>query len=170
MSYILKYLLLNVLAPIIPHPKLRSRYLKLLGAKIGKGVRIENVRFIQIQGTIANLQCGDNTFIGTNVIIDLSERLVLGLNSIVAPGCTLMTHQDFGDFNGNLIRQLYPRKESPIIIGDDVVIGCDTSILAGTEIGSFSVIGAKSLVFGRVPSHSLFVGSPAKFVKTLVSA
>jgi acetyltransferase-like isoleucine patch superfamily enzyme len=131
------------------------------------GTAFENVRFIQIQGRISNLQCADDVFIGSGVTIDLSAHLSLGLHSIVSPGCSLITHQDFGDFNGNAIARLYPQKHSPITIGDDVVIGCDTTVLAGAEIESFTVIGAKSLVRGHVPGNSLFTGTPARFVRKL---
>lgn len=167
MTYVIKYILLNVFGAAIPHPKLRARYLKLLGATIGKNVRIENVRFIQIQGLIANLECADNVFIGSNATIDLSDRVSLGANTIIAPGCTLMTHRDFGDFNGNPIAQLFPRMQAPIAIGDNVVVGCDTTVLAGATIETFTVIGAKSLVLGAIPGNSLFVGSPARFVRKL---
>lgn len=167
MGYVIKYILLNVLGPLVPHPKLRSHYLRLLGVKIGRRVRIENVRFIQIQGRISNLQCADDVFIGSGVTIDLSARLSLGLRSIVSPGCSLITHQDFGHFNGNATARLYPRKCSPITIGDDVVIGCDSTVLAGTEVESFTVIGARSLLRGHVPGNSLFAGTPARFVRKL---
>ena len=167
MTYVIKYILLNVLGSAIPHPKLRSQYLKLLGATIGRNVRIENVRFIQIQGRIANLQCADNVFIGSNVTIDLSEKVSLGLNSIVAPGCTLITHRDFGDFNGNPLAKLFPRMYAPITIGDNVVVGADTTVLAGATIERFTVVGAKSLVLGALPGNALFAGIPARLVRRL---
>jgi acetyltransferase-like isoleucine patch superfamily enzyme len=167
MSYVIKYILLNVLGPLIPHPKLRSWYLRLLGAKVGRRVRIENVRFIQIQGEIANLQCAHDAFIRSGVTIDLSARLSIGRHAIVSPGCSLITHQDFGEFNGNALARHYPKTYAPIVIGDNVVIGSDTTVLAGTEIESFTVVGAKSLVRGRLAGNSLFVGAPARFVRRL---
>ena len=167
MTYVIKYVLLNVLGPAIPHPKIRSWYLRVLGARIGRNVRIENVRFIQIQGRLANFQCADNVFIGSSVLIDLSDRLLLGRSAIVAPGCSLITHRDFGDFNGNAVASIFPKETAPITIGNDAVVGCDTTILAGARIGSFSVIGAKSLVLGEIPANSLAMGIPARFVRKL---
>lgn len=167
MIYVIKYMLLNVLGPAIPHPKIRSWYLRVLGARIGKNVRIENVRFIQIQGRLAHLECADNVFIGSSVLIDLSDRLLLGTSAIVAPGCSLITHRDFGDFNENSAAKIFPKMTAPITIGNDVVVGCDTTILAGASIGSFTVIGAKSLVLGEIPANSLAMGIPARFVRNL---
>lgn len=46
-----------------------------------------------------------------------------------------------------------------IIIDDDVWIGYDTLILAGTHIGQGCVIGAKSIVTGDIPPYSIYVGN-----------
>jgi acetyltransferase-like isoleucine patch superfamily enzyme len=167
MGYLIKFILLNIICPAIPHPALRSRYLKLLGARIGKNVRIDNIRFIEIQGAIANLHCSDNVSIGSNVVLDLSAPVSLGVNTIVGSGSTLMTHQDLSDRNGSRLPHVLPEEPASITIGDDVVVGCDTTVLAGARIGAFTVIGARSLVLGSLPGNALFAGSPARSVKTL---
>lgn len=51
------------------------------------------------------------------------------------------------------------------IIGDDVWIGANSIIKAGVKIGSGSIIGMGSLVLDDVPENSIYVGSPAKFLK-----
>jgi acetyltransferase-like isoleucine patch superfamily enzyme len=167
MRYVLKYFLLNVLCRLVPHPKIRARYLALLGARIGRHVRIEDVRFIQLQGRLRHLQCADHAFIGSGVTIDLSHGITLGAHAIVAPGCSLLTHQDFGDFNGNASAQFFPRRYAPVSIGDHAVVGCDSTVLAGSVVGEGTVVGAKSLVAGQLSPGALFVGSPARFVRTL---
>ena len=88
----MKYFLLNILCQLVPHPKIRRGYLRMIGAKIGRNVRIENVRFIQIQKSITNLHCEDDVFIGSGVILNLSERLFIGRSSVIAPDCTILTH------------------------------------------------------------------------------
>ena len=159
--YIAKYLFLNILCGLIPHPRLRAVYLKFLGASIGSNVRIENIRFIQIQYSLENLQCGNNVFIGTGVIIDLSSRISIGDYSLISPNCSLITHQDAGEFINNKLSRLYPRKYLPIVIKENVWIGADTTILPGTIIDSLTVIGAKSLVIGNIPSMVMAAGIPA---------
>ena len=42
-------------------------------------------------------------------------------------------------------------------------------IMHGTEIGSGSVIGAKSVVKGRYPNNCVVAGNPAECVKTDVA-
>ena len=167
LKYIINYLFLNALCFFIPHPKLRACYLKVLGAKIGKNVRIENVKFIQVQFSVKNLQCADNVFIGTGVVIDLSSTITIGANSTIAPGCSLITHEDMGEFNENKLSQLYRKKYLSILIKENVFIGCDTTVLPGTTVDCLTVVGAKSLVKGHIPNKVLVAGIPAKVIKSL---
>jgi len=51
------------------------------------------------------------------------------------------------------------------VIGNDVWIGCNSTILRGVTIGNGAVIGANSLVNKDVPPYAIVVGSPAKIIK-----
>lgn len=59
----------------------------------------------------------------------------------------------------------YSPFEKECKIGNDVWIGCNSTILRGVTIGDGAVIGANSLVNKDVPPYSIVVGSPAKIVK-----
>ncbi len=50
-------------------------------------------------------------------------------------------------------------------IGNDVWIGCNSTVLRGVTIGNGAVIGANSLVNKDVPPYAIVVGSPAKVIK-----
>lgn len=165
LRYCVNYLLLNVISPFIPHPRLRAVFLRFMGAIVGKRVRIEKVTFIQIQNTIRNLHCGDDVFIGSGVILDLSSQIILDEHVIIAPGCSILTHQDFGEFNGNVLSTIYKTKYRPVHLNRNVVIGADTTVLAGAIIGSYSVVGAKSLVSSEIPEKVLATGIPAKVTR-----
>lgn len=52
-----------------------------------------------------------------------------------------------------------------VIIGNDVWIGADSTILSGVTIGDGAVVGTKSVVSRSVPPYSVVVGNPAKVVK-----
>ncbi len=52
-----------------------------------------------------------------------------------------------------------------IRIGDDVWIGAHVVILDGAIIGNGSVVGALSLVKGRIPPNEVWGGVPARFIK-----
>lgn len=51
-------------------------------------------------------------------------------------------------------------------IGNDVWIGANCIIKQGVSIGDGAVIGAGSIVTKDVPENTIYVGVPAKFLKT----
>ncbi len=167
LKYAVKYVLLTLLCSLIPHPRMRSAYLKVIGARMGRNARIENVHFIQIQHPISNLNLGHDVFIGANVAIDLSERINIGSGTAISHGCSLITHQDVSAFNKTRLSELYPKQYLPITIEDNVWIGCDTTVLPGAHIGPMTVIGAKSLVRGDIPGGVMAAGIPATVKKKL---
>ena len=54
-------------------------------------------------------------------------------------------------------------------VGDECLIGMNSTILDGAEIGAQSIVGANALVTqgARIPEGSLVLGSPAKVVRPL---
>lgn len=52
-------------------------------------------------------------------------------------------------------------------IGDEVIVGMNSSVLDGAEVGDGSIIGANAVVREgeKIPAGSLVVGVPAKIVK-----
>ncbi|MDB5272140.1 MAG: hexapeptide repeat-containing transferase [Chitinophagaceae bacterium] len=59
----------------------------------------------------------------------------------------------------------YSPFEKECIIGNDVWIGCNSTILRGVTIGDGAVVGANSLVNKNVEPYTIVVGSPAKVIK-----
>ncbi len=55
--------------------------------------------------------------------------------------------------------------KGPIIIGDDVWIGFNSTILSGVTIGQGAIIAAGSMVTKDVPPYSIVGGNPAKLIK-----
>lgn len=51
-------------------------------------------------------------------------------------------------------------------IGNHVFIGQGSTILCNVRIGDYAVIGAGSVVTSDVPSHTVYAGNPARFIKT----
>ena len=66
----------------------------------------------------------------------------------------------------------YTPTNGPIIIEDDVWIGYGAIVLSGTHVERGSVIGAGSVVRGRVPAYSVYIGNEVKksrFAKESIS-
>lgn len=60
-----------------------------------------------------------------------------------------------------------PISYSPVIICNDVWVGCGCRLMAGVTINSRSVIAAGAVVTKDVSSHTLVGGVPAKVIKTI---
>lgn len=52
------------------------------------------------------------------------------------------------------------------VVGNDVWIGYDATIMPGVTIGDGAIIGAKAVVTKDVPPYSVVGGNPAKILKT----
>lgn len=56
---------------------------------------------------------------------------------------------------------------APIVLGKNVWVGSNATILQGVTIGDNSVIGAGAVITKDVPADSVAVGVPAKVVKAI---
>lgn len=89
----------------------------------------------------------------------------LGDNVHIVSGCNFVTH----DGGVLILRKDYPDLEitKPIVVGDNVYIGLNCTILPGVNIGDNVIIGAGSLVTRDIPSGLVVGGVPARVIKTL---
>ncbi len=51
------------------------------------------------------------------------------------------------------------------IIGDNVSLGCNVTILGGIHIGNNVTVGAGSVVVKDVPDNCIVAGNPAKIIR-----
>lgn len=56
-------------------------------------------------------------------------------------------------------KNIHRNEKIDIVVGDDVWIGYDSIILAGSRIGKGCVIGARSVVTGDIPPYSVYVAN-----------
>ncbi len=59
----------------------------------------------------------------------------------------------------------HPTTKGNIVIGNDVWVGFNATILSGVKIGDGAVIGAGAVVTKDVPDYALVLGSPAKIAE-----
>lgn len=107
--------------------------------RMGKRVFINSGCHFQDQGGIT---IGDDVLIGHNVVLAT-------LNHGMAPA-----HR----------RDMHP---SPIVIGNNVWIGSNATILPGVSIGENSIIAAGAVVTKSVPKDVIAGGTPARILKKL---
>jgi len=143
-------------------PYLRPTLLRLLGARIGKNVRIYEVRLINLINGFRNLSIEDDVHIGPGTMIDLTDRVIIKNKSTISPQVLILTHSDAGEDHKSEICKIYSRKVEEVVIGKSVWIGAGSIIQVGMRIGDRVVIGAGSVVTKNIPCDSLAYGVPAQ--------
>ncbi len=117
---------------------------------VGEGTRIWSALSITIGNRVLishNVNIFDND---THPIDDPKER-----------------HRQFVEIITNCHPQQIDLRERPVVIGDDVLIGCQSIILSGVTIGDGAVVGAGSVVTRDVPPMTLVAGNPARELRKL---
>lgn len=122
---------------VVVFPPLRSDFGK--GLRLGAGVFINSGCAFQDQGGIT---IGDRCLIGHNAVI------------------TTLNH----DMDPAQRGDMHP---APVVLGDDVWLGANVTILPGVTIGDGAVVGAASTVTKDVPAGAVVVGTPARQVSSV---
>lgn len=149
-----------------------------------------NVQFIKPSLTKPNIRVGEYTYYDSkngepfeNQVIYhyemIGDRLIIGKFCSVGPGVTFIMN----GANHRLDGSTYPfnifgnewEKHTPTldmlpikgdtVIGNDVWIGMDATIMPGVKIGNGAIIGAKSVVTKDVEPYTIVGGNPAKQIK-----
>lgn len=102
----------------------------------------------------AKLDIGKEVYFNNACVLTCRKYIKIGNNTSFAPNVIIFDHNhDYKNkdvsYNNNYIC-------NDIIIGDNVWVGANTVILAGTKIGNNCVIGAGSVVKGEIPTNTLF--------------
>lgn len=148
-------------------PRLRATLLRLGGARIGRNVRVYSIRIINPLNGFRNLDVADDVHIGTDCLLDLSGRIVIGKGATLAPRVMVLTHADAGEYHGNPLCRMFPGKIGDVAIGSYSWIGAGSTLLAGSGTGEMCVVGAMSLVNTLLPGHSVHAGAPARLIRQL---
>jgi acetyltransferase-like isoleucine patch superfamily enzyme len=124
----------------------------------GGNIITENCQFysgVRIEiGKNAELVIGNGTYINRNTLIHSSESVKIGKNCRISWDVIIM------DENGHEIPGTQNAK--PIIIDDEVWIGCRSIILKGVHIGKGAVVAAGSVVTKNISAHTVVGGVPAQ--------
>lgn len=83
-----------------------------------------------------------------------------GVKFVIDDGCHTYNIISNYPFRSNQVSN-----KAGIIIGNDVWIGLDATILNGIKIGNGATVAAGSVVISDVPSYCVVAGVPAKVVK-----
>ncbi|MDE1192042.1 MAG: acyltransferase [Arachidicoccus sp.] len=124
---------------------------------------------------------------GSKISVGKNGKLTLGNNFVISAETSIVSHMEIVFGNNCLLswdilimdtdfHKIKDKQENiinapkPIIIGENVWVGCRCLILKGTIIANHSVIGANSIVSKSLEySHGLYAGNPCKLIKENIS-
>ncbi|WP_188454109.1 acyltransferase [Virgibacillus oceani] len=106
--------------------------------------------------TFLRMEIGHQTAFALMVMPDVMfpEKIRVGKNCIIGYNTTILAHE-------------YMIKEyriGDVVIGDEVMIGANSTILPGVTIGDHAIVSAGTLVHKDVPAGSFVGGNPMKLI------
>ncbi len=145
-------------------PKMTEKKEKIMNALLPN--RGKNTTILSPFYTDYGYNCfiGDNTFINHNAYLMDGAQIKIGSYCFIGPNCGMYTavHPLIAEERNKGLE-----KAKPIIIGDNVWIGGDVTILPGVKIGENTVIGAKSVVTKDIPANVVAVGNPCRVLRKI---
>ncbi len=133
--------------------------LKIMGAKIGKGVRVYG--WFSVSGDPKKLSIGDNVTINQGVFLNCRDELVIESNSRLSSYCKIYT--------ASLTLDSFPRKHisKKTHIKSNVWIASGAIVSLGITIGEYSTLGAGSVAIKDIEPYSFYAGVPAKKILSI---
>jgi acetyltransferase-like isoleucine patch superfamily enzyme len=112
----------------------------------------------------SNISIGDWSLINRYVMLDDRDDITIGSFVMVAAGVTIETHtHPFDDFSVPIAYG--GRSGVPVTVGSNSVLGYNSVLMAGVNIGYRCIIGANSVVTKDIPDYTVAGGVPAKPIK-----
>jgi acetyltransferase-like isoleucine patch superfamily enzyme len=110
------------------------------------------------------VEIGNDTGIGVMGVLHGGGGIRIGHHTLIGPRVTMISENHiFSDPDKLITHQGLDRKI--IIIGNNVWLGCNVTILAGVEIGDGAIVAAGAVVNRSVPPYAIVAGVPAQIKK-----
>ncbi|MGG3925276.1 acyltransferase [Metabacillus fastidiosus] len=108
--------------------------------------------------TFLRMEIGEQTSFALMVMLDVMypEKISVGKNTVIGYNTTILAHE-------YLIKEY---RLGEVRIGNEVMIGANTTILPGIEIGDGAIVSAGTLVHKDVPAGTFVGGNPMRIIYT----
>jgi acetyltransferase-like isoleucine patch superfamily enzyme len=137
----------------VPRWRVIWNFTVVSGCRYCPSLRVKNAMY-----RLLGISVGAKVAAGLGVMMDMffPQLIAIGDNSIIGYNSVVLTHEF-------LIGEL---RTGPVVIGRDVMIGANCTILPGVRIGDGATVAACSLVNRDVPEGATFGGVPARAIAT----
>jgi acetyltransferase-like isoleucine patch superfamily enzyme len=140
--------------------------------RFGTNVTIGALTFISLETDhnvqprqSALLEIGDHTYIGELNNIRAFGDIRIGAKCLISQGVSILGSNHGTELGSAITDQSSRTDKIGVIIGDDVWIGANATILPGVKIGQGAIIAAGSVVTSDVEPFTIVAGVPARFLK-----
>lgn len=108
--------------------------------------------------TFLHMKVGKHTSFALMVMPDVMfpEKISVGMNTVIGYNTTILAHEYL----------IHEYRLGEVIIGDEVLIGANSTILPGLSIGNGAIVSAGTLVHKDVPEGAFVGGNPMNIIYT----
>lgn len=114
------------------------------------------------------VEIGDNAVIMMGAVLNIGARVgegtMIDMGAILGGRATVGKRSHIGA-NAVLAGVIEPPSATPVIVGDDVLVGANAVVLEGVQVGNRAVIAAGAIVTQNVPENAVVAGAPARVIK-----
>lgn len=115
----------------------------------------------------ARIELGRQCYVNRHTMIDASERVTIGDETMIGPFCYITDHDH--TISASVSAGEGPLLARPTEIGARCWLGAHVSVLKGVRIGDGTVVGAGSVVTKSLPAGVIAVGNPARVLREIPS-
>lgn len=140
-------------------PEVRDLFARLFGKPVDPSFRVFPPFYTDFG---KNITVGKNVFINACCHFQDQGGITLGDNCLVGHNVVFATLN-----HGFAPEERQSMLPAPIVVGRNVWIGSNSTILQGVTIGDNSIIAAGSVVIKDVPANAIVAGIPARFIRSI---
>jgi acetyltransferase-like isoleucine patch superfamily enzyme len=138
----------------VPFFKVVKNFIVIQAARYTPSLAMKNWMYRRF----LRMKVGEQTSFALMVMPDVMfpEKITVGRNTVIGYNTTILAHE-------YLIQEY---RLGDVKIGSEVMIGANSTILPGVEIGDGAIISAGTLVHRDVPGGAFVGGNPMKIIYT----
>ena len=140
-------------------PEVRDLFARLFGKPVDPSFRVFPPFYTDFG---KNITVGKNVFINACCHFQDQGGITLRDNCLVGHNVVFATLN-----HGFAPEERQSMLPAPIVVGRNVWIGSNSTILQGVTIGDNSIIAAGSVVTKDVPANAIVAGVPARFIRSI---
>lgn len=130
---------------------------------LGDGAALDRGVTLLATNDDAKIRIGQRCYVNRATMIDASESIEIGGQTMVGPFCYITDHDH--TFGADQAPGETALVSAPVVIGKRCWLGAHVSVLKGVSIGDGTVVGAGSVVTKPLPAGVVAAGVPARVVR-----